>query len=466
MFVKVRLRGLALLGLAVVELGACALALAALLATYCVGVGWFVLGPAFGGCRRLAVLARRHAREWSGVEIPEPYTPGPPLPVRQPDGWYRHGRGLYRSPRLPAYNLRTLWMYSDGATWRDLLWTLLNPVVGGVLALLVVLFGAWPLRLHARWTRVLLAPTRRARLGRRVEELTRTRTEATDSLAAELRRIERDLHDGTQARLVALGMTVAAAEELVETDPVAARALLARARESAGRALTELRGIVRGIYPPVLAERGLADAVRALALDAPLDVTVTAELRERPAPPVESVVYFAVSEALGNVVRHSGAGRARVELRHAGGRLRVSVTDDGCGGATADSGGSGLRGIERRLAPFDGALQVSSPPGGPTTVTVELPGADEPEPEDVPMSKEELRVIAVLVLASMALWPQGVVPMAIQLTHDDSRSWFLALYLPEPLQWPTIAIMIAAGLYGYWRAGLFGRLRRWWRGRG
>ncbi|HVV23972.1 MAG TPA: histidine kinase, partial [Pseudonocardiaceae bacterium] len=228
-------------------------------------------------------------------------------------------------------------------------------------------------RAHERWLLFVLRPDAVVEeLTARVERLTETRAAATDTQAAEVRRIERDLHDGAQARLVAMGMTLGAVEALIDTDPAAAKRLLAQAKDTSAAALAELRGLIRGILPPVLAERGLVDAVRALALDSPLRVDVRAAVDGRATAPVESAAYFAVAEALTNAVRHSGADRVWVELRHDEGALRMTVLDDGGGGADPDRG-SGLRGIERRLGSFDGTVTVSSPVGGPTMVTMELP---------------------------------------------------------------------------------------------
>ncbi|GAA4984680.1 sensor histidine kinase [Kineococcus glutinatus] len=220
-----------------------------------------------------------------------------------------------------------------------------------------------------------------AALHRRVEEVTSSRAQVLDSSAAEVRRIERDLHDGAQARIAAVGMHVGLAEKLVATDPDAAVALLREARETTVAALEDLRSVVRGIHPPVLADRGLAGAVEALALTLPLPVTLSLDLPGRgglpggaagglPAP-VESAVYFAVAECLANTAKHAGATRAWVSGSSRQGPLRVVVGDDGCGGA--DPAGSGLAGIARRLAAFDGTLAVDSPAGGPTVVTVEVP---------------------------------------------------------------------------------------------
>jgi signal transduction histidine kinase len=225
---------------------------------------------------------------------------------------------------------------------------------------------------------------RARQLTQRVQTLTQTRHDAVDTAAAELRRIERDLHDGAQARLVALGMSLRAAERMFATNPVAALALVTEARETSSRALTDLRDLVRGIYPPVLADRGLADAVRALVLDTPLHTELDIDLPGPPDTadaggqgsiiemPVGAAVYFAVAEALANAVRHSGARTVRIYLRYAAGTLRAQVTDDGAGGADP-AAGTGLAGVERRLATFDGILAVSSPPGGPTIIAIEVP---------------------------------------------------------------------------------------------
>jgi signal transduction histidine kinase len=215
---------------------------------------------------------------------------------------------------------------------------------------------------------------RAQQLTQRVQTLTQTRSEAVDTAAAELRRIERDLHDGAQARLVAVGMSLQAAERLFATNPDAALALVSEAKESSSRALTELRDLVRGIYPPVLADRGLGDAVRALALDTPLPTVVDVDLPERVDLPVASAIYFSVAEALANVTKHAHARSVRIVLSHAAGMLRAEVTDDGAGGADP-AAGTGLAGVERRLATFDGILAVSSPPGGPTIVIIEVPCA-------------------------------------------------------------------------------------------
>ncbi|MFA1547767.1 sensor histidine kinase [Actinomadura chokoriensis] len=370
------------------------------------GVGIVLVPGVFQAIRMVADQQRAWASTWSGVEIPSPYRPEPP-----------GGLGPFR---------RLRWVLADPATWRDLVWTLLNvpiALVIGVLAGGSAVYGLegalvapwvaqitdygwgpfWPLdeygligfvgclvlgtamtaasvplgrvslKAHAVFSRSLLAPTRGA-LAERVQRLTETRSETVDTSAAELRRIERDLHDGAQARLVALSMNIGLAEEMMKHDPEMAQRLLAEAREASGTALTELRDLVRGIHPPVLAERGLDGAVRALALTLPLPVDVHVDLPGRAEAPVESAAYFAVAEMLANVVKHSGARRAWIQIEHSGGRLLMIIGDDGTGGADP-AGGSGMHGIERRLAAFDGTMAVTSPPGGPTVVTMELPCA-------------------------------------------------------------------------------------------
>jgi signal transduction histidine kinase len=252
------------------------------------------------------------------------------------------------------------------------LWT---DVLQGSLLLAV---GLWlaprVMRHHLAGPPDLELAARAQQLTKRVQTLTQTRRDAVDTAAAELRRIERDLHDGAQARLVALGMSLRAAERLFPTKPEAALALVAEAKESSSRALTELRDLVRGIYPPVLADRGLADAIRALALDAPLPVELDIDLPGEVELPVASAVYFSVAEALANAAKHARARSVRIQLGHAAGMLRVQVTDDGWGGADPAQG-TGLAGVERRLAAFDGILAVNSPPGGPTIVVIEVPCA-------------------------------------------------------------------------------------------
>jgi signal transduction histidine kinase len=207
----------------------------------------------------------------------------------------------------------------------------------------------------------------------RIEELEVTRAGAVDVQESELRRIERDLHDGAQARLVALGLHIGMAEDKLASDPESAKQLLAEARSGAREALEELRDLARGIHPPILADRGLDAAIRALGARTPLQVDVHVDLAERPRPAVETAAYFVVAEALANAGKHAGAARVGIRVLEANGTLVAEVADDGRGGA--DPAGSGLTGLRRRVEALDGTLRVTSPAGGPTTVTAELPCA-------------------------------------------------------------------------------------------
>jgi signal transduction histidine kinase len=244
--------------------------------------------------------------------------------------------------------------------------------LAGVQGLLLLGLGVWLVPRTAGAHLLALRSTADAELTRRFVKVAKSRADAVDIAAANLRRLERDLHDGAQARLVALGMSLRAAERLILTNPEAALALVAEARDASARALSELRELVRGVHPPVLADRGLADAIRALALDSPLYVQTEIDLAGRPPAPVETACYFAVAELLTNAAKHSGARQAAVSVSHADGRLRIEVTDFGLGGADA-ARGSGLAGVEKRLASFDGILAISSPVGGPTIVVLEVP---------------------------------------------------------------------------------------------
>jgi signal transduction histidine kinase len=451
------------------------------------GLGIVVLLPKVVSLERaLAGRARRRALAWSGVLIDEPYEPPPPPAVPMADGWYRSDRTLYRTPRVPDWNMRWKWMIADLATWRDKAWLALDSVLAcalGALPLLLIAYGvalpfAWhplaiPLGLalaaagvliaprllhaHARWTSLLLAPTARSRLSGAMWHLAATRSEAIDSQSAELRRIERELHDGAQARLIAVGMTLGAAEELVRTDPAAAKVLLASASDASAAALAELRRVVRGIHPPVLAERGLGDAIRALALDSPLRVRVVVDLPVRAQPPVESAAYFAVSQLLADAAARGDADEVLIDISHRDAALRVTITDDGRGGLDPTAS-AGMRDIERRLAAFDGVLAVSGPPsdlaGGPNVLTMDLPHAlartaVEPTPK---MPTWKTVVVAIgWSLAWLPLFPQGLVPMIMKIIGaGDARSWFLVLYLPEPLQWPVAVFntLLGASMIG------------------
>jgi signal transduction histidine kinase len=225
----------------------------------------------------------------------------------------------------------------------------------------------------ARW---LLSPPRDAQLKARVTELEVSRERVVDAAEAERRRIERDLHDGAQQRLVAVAMELGRAKARFADDVDAAAALVDQAHAEAKAALVELRDLVRGVHPPVLTDRGLDAALSGLAARCTVPVTVQVDVPVRPRPAVEAVAYFTVAEALTNIAKHSRATRASVIVDGGpgpAGTLNIVISDDGIGGA--DPAGSGLAGLADRIAGFDGALSVESPPGGPTIISAVLPCA-------------------------------------------------------------------------------------------
>jgi signal transduction histidine kinase len=262
--------------------------------------------------------------------------------------------------------------------------------VGGVWAAAAV--GAVGLLLIAPWLTVaaaaldrravrgMLGPSERVALAAQVQRLQVRSDVAVESAEVERRRIERDLHDGAQQRLVALAMDLGRAREQLDTEGPPegererVRALIVDAHEEAKAALAELRDLVRGIHPAVLADRGLDAALSSVVARVNVPVDLDVDVSRRPPPAVESAAYFVVTEALTNVVRHAGASRARVAVVRAGGRLVIDVTDDGVGGADA-ARGSGLAGLAGRVESLGGWLTVVSPPGGPTTVMAEIPCA-------------------------------------------------------------------------------------------
>jgi signal transduction histidine kinase len=234
-----------------------------------------------------------------------------------------------------------------------------------------ILILAVALGTHA-WVISRMPPPHERELSQRIDVLTRTRRGAVDAQATELKRIERDLHDGAQARMVSVGMTLGLAEHLLHIDPDAAARLVGEARASTLSALDDLRTVMQAIHPSVLADRGLAGAVEALTLDLAMPTSVSCDL-PGPAPAaIESALYFSIAECLANVVKHSRANTAAVHISYLDGRLVAVVVDDGIGGASIERG-TGLRGIARRLEAFDGIIWVSSPAGGPTSITLEVP---------------------------------------------------------------------------------------------
>jgi signal transduction histidine kinase len=227
-------------------------------------------------------------------------------------------------------------------------------------------------RAYARLTVAVLTPLATERLAARVDTLTRTRAGVLDAHGTELRRIERDLHDGTQARLVAIAVRLAMARDAHPQDPEVVATLLRDAHENTEEAMTELRAVIRTMYPPVLADHGLAHALEAAAVNAAVSArTDIGDLGDVPAA-VEAVAYFAVTEALTNATKHSRCTTVTVRAHRAGDRLHVRVTDDGIGGAE-ESRGTGLTGVRRRAAALDGDVRLDSPAGGPTTLTLDLP---------------------------------------------------------------------------------------------
>jgi signal transduction histidine kinase len=205
----------------------------------------------------------------------------------------------------------------------------------------------------------------------RIGELETSRAGVVDAAETERRRIERDLHDGAQQRLVSLAMELGRARAKFGSDPEAAEAIVGQAHEQAKEALTELRNLVRGVHPPVLSDRGLDAALSGLAALSPVPVTVRVDLAERPPPPVEAIAYFVVAEALTNVAKHAKASRALVTVSRTGDLLNVAISDDGIGGASL--AGRGLSGLAARTAGIDGQLLVTSPDGGPTVIEAVLP---------------------------------------------------------------------------------------------
>jgi len=300
--------------------------------------------------RRLANRARWLAATWCGVPVAEPYRtrPGGPNP-----GW----------------RARLGWLLTDPATWRDLAWITVSTVAllpAGVV--LAVLAAPWLLRGYGRAAQVMLAPTRQAEIDRLAE----ARSAAVTAAEAERRRMERDLHDGLQPRLVALAVDLGLAEARFEKDPEGSRLLVARAHRDAKTAIEELRRLVRGIHPSVLDGRGLDAALSALVAGCPVPVRLRIDLPRRPDPGREAAAYYVAAEAVTNVAKHAGASRAQITVEMTALALRIVVEDDGTGGARLAPGG-GLAGLAARIGSIDGTFAVRSPPGGPTRVEAVIP---------------------------------------------------------------------------------------------
>ncbi|MFJ4836145.1 sensor histidine kinase [Streptomyces sp. NPDC088747] len=329
-------------------------------------IGLPLLAAGLMGARQLGKFERARARLLLGVRVDEPS----PLPLRGRGGFFTH-----------------LWMaLKDPVGWRTVLYDLIR-LPWGILTFtltLTSLFVLWPVlpfiargltEVDRAMVRGLLSPSED--LERRIAELESDRGVVVDTAAADLRRIERDLHDGAQARLVNLAMGLGLAKEkLLEgraDDTVAA--MVDEAHGEVKLALQELRDLARGIHPAVLTDRGLDAALSSVASRCTVPVKVTADLESRPAAAIEGIAYFTVSELLQNVSKHSGARSASVEVWRTDERLLIQVWDDGRGGASLD-GGTGMAGLADRLGAVDGLFVIDSPPGGPTVVTAELPWRD------------------------------------------------------------------------------------------
>ncbi|QKW08544.1 sensor domain-containing protein [Streptomyces sp. NA04227] len=336
-------------------------------------IGLPLLALGLLGARQLGKAERARARKLLGLRIDEPS----PLPRRDQEF------------------LTRLWaQLKDTVAWRTMLYEFIR-LPWGVLTfalVLVSLFVLWPVlpflarglsNVDRMLIRGLLSPS--DELERRIAELESDRGVVVDTAAADLRRIERDLHDGAQARLVNLAMGLGLAKEKLLEDPDGAAQMVDEAHGEVKLALQELRDLARGIHPAVLTDRGLDAALSSVASRCTVPVTVTASLPSRPVAAIEGIAYFTVSELLQNISKHSGASAATVDVWRSEDRLLIQVSDNGRGGANLD-GGTGMAGLADRLGAVDGLFVIDSPEGGPTTVTAELPWRDrveEPTRDDV-----------------------------------------------------------------------------------
>ncbi|WP_037864216.1 sensor histidine kinase [Streptomyces sp. NRRL S-340] len=348
---------------------------------------------------------RRRYRALAGKDLPRPAAPGPgPGRNWKPAVRRLTTRALWRQvcyhavagPLFAVLDLAVLavwatalvaasiyvWIWALPPQWRLTgvgYTTQAAYITAGGLALLFLgprLTGAL-VRLDTRAAEVLLGPSRTDKLARRVADLAESRAGVLDAADAERRRIERDLHDGAQQRLVSLAVNLGLARSTLGDLPEDARKVIDEAHREAKEAIAELNNLVRGLHPAVLEDRGLDAALSGVAARLPIPVRVAVDLPQRPSPTVEAVAYFVVSEALTNVVKHAQATRADVTVERIGETLLVVVADDGAGGAdlAAAGGGTGLAGLAKRVASVDGTFSCRSPAGGPTVITVELPCA-------------------------------------------------------------------------------------------
>ncbi|MFF7499764.1 sensor histidine kinase [Streptomyces lavendulae] len=355
------------------------------------------------GSPLLTGVQRSRFRSLLGLDIPpvvreHPWTTARGLAerLRSESIWRQYGYHLVAAPLVAAGAALLVLAWAAGAVAASVYaWAWMLPVdepfgpptgwqaqydtitVLGALLLLAAPWAAAALtRLDAAAAAALLGPNRARELERRVEDLAESRAGVLDAADLERRRIERDLHDGAQQRLVSLAMNLGIARATLPDLPPEARAVIDEAHREAKEAIEELGNLVRGLHPAVLEDRGLDAALSGIAARAPLPVELTVDIAVRPGPTIEAVAYFVVSETLANVAKHARARRCSVAIaRVTGARgdlLRIVVTDDGVGGADP-AGGSGLVGLRKRVGSVDGTILINSPLGGPTVVTVELP---------------------------------------------------------------------------------------------
>ncbi|WP_329051346.1 sensor domain-containing protein [Amycolatopsis sp. NBC_01488] len=331
------------------------------IATTMLWVGIPILITATSMVQGFADFERRWVRTMLGVDVPPPRR-------------REHGPGL-----LQTWQVRLV----DQATWREVNYVLLAfplgivEFVAGIVSVAVPPFGIFVAprigAMHAALTASMLGPDRTQQLEARTRQLTDSRARGVDAVEAERRRIERDLHDGAQQRLVAVAMSLGRAQlKLDLDDPAAVRELIGAAHADAKLAVSELRDLARGIYPPVLQDRGLDAALSSLTARMPIPVDVEVSVDPRPPAPVETTTYFIVSETLTNITKHAGADRASVRVTRDDETVVVEIVDNGHGGADVRPGG-GLAGLADRAATIDGVLTVVSPVGGPTVVRADLP---------------------------------------------------------------------------------------------
>jgi signal transduction histidine kinase len=331
------------------------------LATTMLWIGIPILIVATSLVRGYADLERSWVRTMLGVDVPPPHR----LP---------HGVGL-----LAIWQTRLV----DPTTWRELIYALIAfplgvvEFVAGIVSIAVPPFGIFVAprigMMHATLARSMLGPDRASQLEARTRQLKVSRARGVDAVEAERKRIERDLHDGAQQRLVAVAMSLGRAQLKLGPDEAGGvRELLSAAHNDAKLAVSELRDLARGIYPPVLQDRGLDAALSSLTTRLPIPVDVEVTVDPRPPAPVETTAYFIVSETLTNITKHANADQASVRVSRDEDTVVVQISDNGRGGARIRPG-SGLAGLADRAATIDGVLTVVSPEGGPTVVRADLP---------------------------------------------------------------------------------------------